>query len=183
MLKNIDKHYNYSIIHIAGREYRIRYSLNALLCLEILYKPLDEILKTDFRSGGIDDVIQLVHAAMCSVSKNFKAVNRRDFEYVRPTVAELGELINTSDLPLLRREIIDAVLDSIPESQENDDKEKPVKAFNEGHQRALYVDVMGRPEREYWSSTNKEIADRIDYYMEVRGMKETPELVQEFDDD
>ena len=103
MLKNIDKHY--SIIHIAGREY-------ALLCLEILYKPLDEILKTDFRSWGIDDVIQLVHAAMCSVSKNFKAVNRRDFEYVRPTVAELGELINTSDLPLLRREIIDAVLDS-----------------------------------------------------------------------
>ena len=42
---------------------------------------------------------------------------------------------------------------------------------------------MGRPEREYWSSTNKEIADRIDYYMEVRCMKETPELVQEFDDD
>ena len=56
MLKNIDKHY--SIIHIAGREYRIRYSLNALLCLEILYKPYfsSPNIETAFRSMILKEI-------------------------------------------------------------------------------------------------------------------------------
>lgn len=63
MLKDLIK--GYSTIHIAGREYRARYSLNALLCLEMTYKPLDEILATPYPRWTLDDVIQLAHAAMC----------------------------------------------------------------------------------------------------------------------
>ena len=100
MLKDLIK--KHSIIHIAGREYRVRYSLNALLCLEMLYKPLDDILKTPFPQWSVEDVVQLAHAAMCCLPKNFKSVNRRDFENIRPTVAELGELISIEDLPVLR---------------------------------------------------------------------------------
>ena len=146
----------YSVIHIAGREYRVRYSLNAMLCLEMTYKPLSEILTQPYSQWTIDDVLQLVRAAMCCLPENYKAVNRRDFEHIRPTVAELGELIQPEDLPLLRLEIIAAVIAYMP------------------------VDVMHRPESEYWSSTNKEITERIDCYLEASGQKEAPVIAKRY---
>ena len=88
MLKDIIRHY--SVIHISGREYHIRYSLNALLCLEMTYKPLSELLKVPYMDWSIEDVLQLAHAAMCSLPENRKAVTFRDFDYVEPTLAELG---------------------------------------------------------------------------------------------
>ena len=179
MLKNIDR--QYSIIHIEGREYRVRYSLNALLCLEMTYKPLDEILKDDFRKWDIETVLQLLRAGMCSLRENRKAVDTRCFDAVEPGLAELGEMIRIEDLPLLRVEITAALLASMPLPQ--DGGEKSTKAMHEGHQRAMYVDIMGRPEREFWESTNKEIFERIDCYLEVKGDKEAAEAIQEFDDD
>lgn len=178
--KDIDR--QFSIIHIAGREYRVRFSLNALRCLED-YKPLGTILETKYNEWSIDDVLHLVHAGMCSRRANAKAVNRRDFDHVRPTVQELGEIVDVQDLPLLRMEIMEAILKSLPDPTPEADKSKPVKAMHEGHERAVYVDVMRRPEREYWNSTKREIAERMDCYFEVNGMKESADLVQEFDDD
>lgn len=178
MLKDLIR--QYSIIHIAGREYQIRYSLNALLCLEMTYKPIAEILQSSFIAWSMEDVIQLTHAAMCSLPKNFKAVNRRDFESVRPTVAELGELIAPADLPLLKVELLTAVIEAFPEANKECAPETVNRAINEGHQRALYVDIMGRPEGEYWSSTNKEISRRIDYYLEAKGEKEAPVIVKRY---
>lgn len=173
----------YSVIHIAGREYRVRYSLNALLCLEMTYKPLGEILKQPYSQWAIEDVIQLVHASMCCLPKNFKAVNRRDFDNVRPTVAELGELIRPEDLPLLKLELITAIIDSMPKNINMEYEPETVEhAIAEGHQRAMYVDIMRRPEREYWSSTNKEIAERIDFYLEASGQKEAPVKVKMYDE-
>lgn len=177
MLKDIIR--QYSIIHVAGREYRVRFSLNALLCLEMTYKPLSELLKVPFADWSIEDVLQLTHAAVCSLPANSKAVSYRDFDYVEPTLAELGELIGAADLPLLRLELADAVLSSLPAPTEEPDKE-PTKAMHEGHQRAMYVDVIGRPESEYWNSTNREITQRIDCYLEVKGEKEAPTLVRRY---
>lgn len=95
----------------------MRYSLNALLCLEMTYKSLNEILAIPYREWGMEDVIQLVHAAMCGMPWNRKAVNRRDFEFVRPTVGELGEKIRMEDLPRLRTELLGAILDSMPDKK------------------------------------------------------------------
>lgn len=178
MLKDLIQHY--SIIHIAGREYRIRYSLNALLCLEMMYKPLSELLKTPFTDWSIEDVLQLVHAAMCSLPENARAVAYRDFTSVTPGLAELGELIAPADLPLLRLEIADAVIAALPVRNDEPESAGPKRAMNEGHQRAMYVDVIGRPEGEYWDSTNREIAQRIDCYLEVKGEKEAPVLVRRY---
>lgn len=178
MLKDLVR--QYSIIHIAGREYRVRFSLNALLCLEMTYRPIGEILGREYLLWSMEDVIQLTHAAMCSLPKNFKAVNRRDFENVQPTVARLGELIGLNDLPLLKAELIAAIIEAFPEANKEYDPETVNRAINEGHQRALYVDVMGRPEGEYWSSTNKEISRRIDYYLEAKGEKEAPVIVKRY---
>ena len=95
----------------------------------------------------------------------------------------MGELIQPQDLPLLRVELMSAILDAMPADTNAEPTETPAKAFHEGHQRALFCDVMGRSEREYWDSTNREIAQRIDCYLEVKGEKETAERVQAFDDD
>ena len=119
---------------------------------------------------------------MCSLRRNRNAVNRRDFDNIRPSVSELGELVSLSDLPLLRLELISAIADSMPNS-ETAEQEKSSKSYKEGHQRAVYVDIIGRPEREFWNSTNREIYERIDYYLEAKGEKEAADLVQEFDDD
>lgn len=171
------------MIHINGREYFVRYSLNALLCLEVMYKPLSEILQTSFAQWTIEDVLQLARAAMCSLPNNRKAVAYRNFEAVEPYLAELGELIQPQDLPLLRVELMAAIIDAMPKVPDNVPSETPSKAFHEGHQRALFCDVMGRSEAEFWDSTNREIAEKIDCYLEVSGHKEAAEMVQEFDDD
>lgn len=178
MLKDLIK--TYSTIHIAGREYHVRYSLNALLCLEMTYKPLSDILQTEWQEWSIEDVLQLCHASMCDMPWNRKAVNARNFHAVKPTLAELGELIGMKELPSLRLEIISAIINSMPES--SPDEKPSEKSANEGHQRAVYVDIMGRPEGEYWSSTNREITDRINYYLEAKGLKDTPTQVQTFDE-
>lgn len=178
MLKDLIK--TYSTIHFAGREYHVRYSLNALLCLEMTYKPLSDILQTEWQEWSIEDVLQLCHAAMCDMPWNKKAVNARNFQAVKPTLSELGELITMKELPSLRLEIISAIINSMPES--SPDEKPSEKSANEGHQRAVYVDIMGRPEGEYWSSTNREITDRINYYLEAKGLKDTPTQVQTFDE-
>ena len=179
MLKDLIK--NYSTIHFAGREYHVRYSLNALLCLEMTYKPLSDILQTEWQNWSIEDVLQLAHASMCDRSCNKKAVNARNFQAVKPTLSELGELIGMKELPSLRLEIISAIINSMPES-DGTKSENSGKSANEGHQRAVYVDIMGRPEHEYWNSTNREITDRINYYLEAKGLKDTPTQVQTFDE-
>ena len=177
MLKNLTK--QYTTIHLGGREYRVRYSLNCLLCLEIMYKPLNDILLTNFNQWGIEDVLQLVHAAMCDMPWNKKAVNKRDFENVKPTLHELGELIDARDLPLLKTEIIEAIIQSMPKSRGVDKDSAPMR---EEIIRAMYVDVMGRPEYEFWGSTYKEITDRSESYLEAKGLKEPPQYVKMLDD-
>ncbi len=178
MLKQLEK--QYSIIHIAGREYRVRYSLNCLLCLEMMYKPLNVILQTNYTKWSIEDVLQLARAAMCDLPRNYKAVNRRDFENVRPTLSELGKKILPQGLPLLKLEIINAILGAMPDKQEN--TETVTTVTDEGHLRAMCCDIIGLPEGWFWSSTHKEIAERIDYYLEAKGVKDIPTLVQMYAD-
>ena len=179
MLKNLTK--QYSVIHIAGKEYRVRYSLNALLCLEMTYKPLNEILAVPYREWGMEDVIQLVHAAMCGMPWNRKAVNRRDFEFVRPTVGELGEKIRMEDLPRLRTELLGAILDSMPDKKTEENTAS--QANDEGHIFAVAVDIIGMDENKFWDSTYKELDNRTEHYLEAKGMKKLPTLIQQYDDD
>lgn len=167
-----------SIIHIAGREYRVRYSLNALLCLEMTYKPLNDILAVDFKNWDMDTVLHLAHAAMCDLPKNRKAVSRRNFEHVRPDLHDLGAMIRVNDLPALRKEIADAILNSFPDVSGNTNTEKSHEASDEGHLRALAVDVVGITEEEFWSNSYRDNYQRIDKYLEVKGMKDMPVEIQ-----
>ena len=76
-------------------------------------------------------------------SWNRKAVDRRDFEHVFPTLSELGEIVTAADLPLMRIELIAAIVDAMPSANENaETPSENASAFHEGHQRAMFVDVI-----------------------------------------
>lgn len=175
MLKDLIK--NYSVIHIGGREYRVRYSLNALLCLEMIYKPLSEILKNDWKVWSIDDVIHLCHAGMCDRRCNKRAVNARRFELIKPELSELGSLIQVSDLPLLRLELVTAVLESLPQTH-GDGKKTEENPLAERQMRAFYCDIMHRPEKEFFESTYREIDGRTEDYLVAKGLKKPPAVIQ-----
>lgn len=170
-----------SIIHIAGREYRVRYSLNALLCLEIEFKPLNDILETPWYQWDSDTVIHLLHAAMCDMPWNRKAVNMRKFSRVRPDIAEIGSKLRIEDLPGLRAEIADALLAAMPQSDENSGSENSTDAADEGHLRAICVDMMGMSEKEFFGSSYKDLDYRIDRYFEAKGLKDMPVAVKMMD--
>lgn len=174
MLKDLTK--QYSILHIGDREYRVRFSLNALLCLELTYKPLAEILKTDWKQWSIDDVLHLCNACMCDRSCNKKAVNSRNFHLVKPTLAELGSLIDVSSLPMLKLELITAIADSMPQTPVN--SKQPENPLAELQLRAFYCDIMGRSEKELFESTYKEINDRTENYLIAKGLKKPPQVIQ-----
>ncbi len=158
----------------------MRFSLNCLLCLELTYKPLSEIIQTDWQNWQIEDILQLCHAAMCDMPWNRKAVNARNFHAVKPTLAELGELIDVSQLSRLKLELITAIADSMPKSNCNDKQEENPLA--ELQLRAFYCDIMGRPERELFNSTYKEIHNRTESYLVAKGLKKPPQVVQMLDD-
>src|SRR5574344_428188 len=173
MLTKLKKEFNYSVLHIAGREYRVRYSLNALLCLEVMYKPLNEILKIDFIAWTTEDVLQLAHAAMCDMPWNKKIVNSDShdrFMYVRPTMFELGQKVKLKDIPILAAEIMNALLESLPEQTETD--ENPSRVTDERHQRESFLETNGVTENDFWNSTLREISEKIEVYEEVKGYKE-----------
>lgn len=168
-----------AVIHIRGREYRARYSLNSLLCLEMCCRPIEEILKIPVEKWSIEDILQLTRAALCDLPGNKQAVVNRDWKNIKPDIAELGTMIDIQDLRILRFELADAVISSLP---------KPViGAETKGSEvdylslRGVYCDVMGRSDKEFWTSTLGEIKQRTDTYMELKGYKKPVEKVQMFE--
>lgn len=179
MLREIDR--QYSIIHIAGREYRVRYSLNALLCLEMMYKPVEEFPEP--KEWTDEDIYQLVRAALCSLPMNFRSVDRRCFEKVRPGMSKLRELIRPEDHPRLSYEIATALMQAFPDEKGTVTEEGKKYYSGIGHTKAIYCDVMGHSEKDFWRSTHREIIGSINYYMEAKGLKDRPVVVKQFDDD
>ncbi len=154
----------------------MRFSLNCLLCLELTYKPLSEIIQTDWQSWNIEDVLRLCHAAMCDMPWNRKAVNARDFERVKPTLAEIGQSIDISQLSRLKLELVTAISDSMPKVQST--QKQPENPLAELQLRAFYCDIMGRSEKELFESTYKEINDRTENYLIAKGLKKLPQVIQ-----
>lgn len=172
-----------SIVHIAGKEFKIRMSLNALLYLETEYKSIKDILSIDFDKWNLKTCLHLLRAGFCDLPENRKAVSEGDFSAVLPSLADLGAAIDISDLITLRIELMHAVSDAFSTAKSavniNSDEHRYYTGY--GHLRAFYVDILGRPEEEFWTSTRKEIDERIDYYLEVKGEKEKAVIVQRYD--
>ena len=161
------------IIHIRGREYRTRFSLNALLCLEMTYKPLSEILAVPYTEWGMEDIVQLVRAALCDMPENRQAVCERCWDAVTPDISELGELIRLEDIPALTLELTDAIIHSLPEPDGSSGEKH--EDSDDGLLRAACVDIIGMSEDKFWESNQRELAYRIEKYRKVKGVDEDPE--------
>ena len=171
----------YSIIHIAGKKYRIRYTLNTLLYLEQCYKPIYQLIE-NLDAWNINDTLHLAAAAMCSLPWNKKAVIQQDWENIKPNIFELGETIESRDLRTLNAEIMHAISQSFPPPIVGK-KTSGQKDIDGLRLRAVYVDSMGRPLKELLDSTLGEVTQRIEAYNEANGYKEPMVHVQEFDDE
>lgn len=182
MLKDLIS--KYSVIHIAGQDFRTKFSLNCLLCLEVEYVPIADLLKKDLDDWSIQDITQLAHAAMCDLPENREAVNDRNFRAVQPDLYTLGNLITMKDIPRLKKELLEAVYQAFSASsgQSDNSKDPHLRYTDEGHLKALYCNIMGNPEELFWSKNRKEIERDIDRYLEVKGQKERPIVVKQFDD-
>ena len=85
-------------------------------------------------------------------------------------------MIDVSQLERLKFELITAISDSMPKSQNNGKQEENPLA--ELQLRAFYCDIMGRPEKELFESTYKEINDRTENYLVAKGLKKPPQIIQ-----
>ena len=85
------------------------------------------------------------------------------------------------DLPRLRTELLRAILDSMPNKQKEENT--AAQATDEGHIFAVAVDIIGMDENKVWDSTYKELDSRTNHYLEAKGMKKLPTLIQQYDDD
>lgn len=168
-------------VHTTLRDYRVRYSLNSFLYLELLHKPIDELLKTGCENWSIDDVLHILRAGLCHLSENDRAVTDRRFEHISPSLAQLGEEILPDDLPLLRLELASAILAAFPAVAGEPEKSGD-NLHRERDLRTMYVDIMHRPEPEFWGSTYGEIISRSESWLEAKGLKDRPITVQEFED-
>ena len=179
MLKEIDRHWGR--LNVGGREYRVVINLNSMLYLEDCGLPYDHICD-ELAAGELkaETVLRIVHAAMCSLPWNRKAVSARRWDAVRPTLAQLGEMIYPKDLPGLRSEIVALIAQAMPDP-DSIDESKGGGSSDAGTLRAVFCDIMGRPDAEFWGGTYREIFGRIDSYLEAKGMKEEAVQIQYMD--
>lgn len=169
------------VIHLGGKEYRVVYDYNALACLEAQYKPLYDIILKPIDKWTMEDIAQMLRAAFCSMPRNRTAVARREFDKVRPDLWEIGRMLSIDELKPLKDELTAAIIESFPPGN-GKEEDSGGKVYDEGNLRAMYVDIMGRPEAEFWGSTPKEIAYRIDKYAESKGLKDPPIKFKKYDD-
>lgn len=168
--------------HTALRDYRVRYSLNSFLYMEIMHKPIDKLLEERPDNWEIDDILHLLRAGLCHLPENDKAVSDRAFEFVAPTIAQLSEAVAVTDLPLLRYELANAILEAFPKCSGSGENTQP-DAHRDEHLRTLFVDIIGRSEEEFWRSSYDEIIRRSESWLEAKGLKEPVQQIQMYDDD
>ena len=171
-----------SIIHIAGREYQVRYSLNALLCLEMTFKPFTDVLAVDCKDWNIDTVLHLLRAAMCDLPENKPAVLLRDWDNIKPDLDDLGKIVRVQDLPRLRLEIAHAILESLPDNSGSaNNNSSDHSAVDIGHFKALCVRIVGIPEPQFMDNSYYDNMKEADHFLEVKGLKEIPVQIQKYD--
>ena len=179
MLKDMLNHKDK--LSIGGKEYKVCFSLNSMLFLELCGLSFSFILSIPYEKWDIDTVLLLVKACLCSLPQNADAVERRDFDAVSPTLFELGQTVRADELPELRKQLFHIIENAFPPPDEQQTERKTAEATDEGHMRAIYCDVMHRPDAEFWSNTYRTNLYRINHYLEAKGMKEKPVEIQKYD--
>ena len=72
-------------------------------------------------------------------------------------------------------------MDHMPDKKTEENTASQVT--DKGHIFAVAVDIIGMDENKFWDSTYKELDNRTEHYLEAKGMKKLPTLIQQYDDD
>ena len=184
MLQDMIK--NFVPVTIGGEEFRLRYSLNSELCLEVMYIPLRDILQKPFDDWTNEDILQLLRAGFCDLPENRSAVNSRDFGGVQPDLATLGAVMRREDRISVIMSILDAISASFPSASE-DAGEAPADQ-DEGDLYAFCVYKMGMSPEEFWGHTERELQYHMERYARINTpvkaaeSKEPEIIIKEIDD-
>ena len=116
MLKNLDK--TKLPITIGKLHVYLRYNLTAMRYLEEYYKDINSIMGKDIENMGTDDILHLLRAGLidCFYDKNKEAIEKREFDKILPTLAELGHMLDDDDAQDIALQIVHALLDSMPQA-------------------------------------------------------------------
>lgn len=156
----------FTLVFLGGEEYKLRYSINSELCLEMTYKPLRDILSTPFPQWTDEDILQLLRAGFCDLPENRGAVNHRQWDGVQPDLQTLGTLLRPEDRTAVVLSILEAVAASFPEkkddapSSDSDDQD-------EGDLYAYCRYKLGMSDEEFFGYSEKELAYRIERYSRI----------------
>ena len=103
-------------ITLCGRELYLRYSLNSRLYFEHYYGDADAFLDKDMDGWKTEDVIHMLRAGLLEATfeENEGAINRREWDSIKPSFAGMGSLIDMTGLGEITRVLLEALLASIP---------------------------------------------------------------------
>ena len=110
---------------LGEREVYLRYNLTAQLCLEhYMGDNIDIFMMSESDNWGIDDVLHILRAGLidCFFEENEEAINRRDFDAIKPSLATLGRYVDQSGIGEIVTSIVKAVMESLPQAPEGADE-------------------------------------------------------------
>lgn len=114
MLKDID---NIKIpVKIGEKQLYLRYNLNSRLYLEYM-TDYDKLTNTPPDKWSVEDTLHYLRALLIDnyYEDNKDSVNMRDFESVKPTISELGQILSDFDIDELILSITEAIVASLPD--------------------------------------------------------------------
>ena len=114
MLKDID---NIKIpVKIGEKQLYLRYNLNSRLYLEYM-TDYDKLTNTPPDLWSVEDTLHYLRALLIDnyYEDNKDSINMRDFDSVKPTISELGQLLSDFDIDELILSITEAIVTSLPD--------------------------------------------------------------------
>ena len=174
-------------ITISNQNFHLRYSLLSELYLEQQELSRNEITDRNLFSLSDNEITHLLRAGLFDFyhKENKRFIEGFEFDSMKPSFEEVFALIDFENKEILILQLIQAIIKSLPvppvggtsESTSNSNK----KGIDYAWFRCLYVDILHRPDMDFWNSTLREIFDRYDMYATAKGYKEKVEEVEQYD--
>ena len=105
-------------ITLSGKEFYLRYDLNSMAYLQHYYGNIDELLDKEHEQWNFDDVVHLLRAGLLDFNfdENEVAISKRNWEFVYPSIAGIGRLIDMQGLSDIVLQIVHAMIDAYPDA-------------------------------------------------------------------
>lgn len=102
-------------ITLGGEKMYLRYNLNARRYLEE-FLDYDGLMEKDTTDWTAEEVIHILRAGLidCFYNENEEAIETREFEKIKPSMAYIGRHLTQESLIALASQILEAIILSMP---------------------------------------------------------------------